>query len=255
MDIQRSAPGIRIGEWTFLSAESLLVRGSEQRRLEHRSAEVLQALAERRGAVVSQQQLIDRVWAGRNISPNSVAITIADIRRALGDNARTPRFIETVPKRGYRLADEKAFPEEPPSRLRWAGYAGAAVALAIFAITAATLRPKVRPPAAAVTIANFQNLTGESRYDALAVSVRELAVTDLGKSANLRLVPALDGSGMTLKGKLILWSGHPSVSVSLEDPSKHRIVWAGMAPGPEDALPRQMSTAMAELERKLSSSS
>ena len=254
MDIQRIAPGIRIGEWIFLAADSLLVRGSEQRRLEHRSAEVLQVLAESRGAVVSQQQLIDRVWDGRSVSANSVAITIADIRRALGDNAKTPQFIETVPNRGYRLANESALPTPPQPRFRWAAYAGTAIAVAILAVTSATLRPKNRPAAPVVAIANFQNDTGQSRYDALAMSVRELAVTELGKSRNVRLVPGVDGSGMMLTGKLILWSGHPSVSVSLEDRSKHTVVWAGMAPGPEDALPRQMRSAMAELERKLSSS-
>jgi hypothetical protein len=47
-----------------------------------------------------------------------------------------------------------------------------------------------------------------------------------------------------------MWSGHPSVSLSLEDRNRS-VVWAGIAPGPEDALPRQMHAAMTDLTNKL----
>ena len=72
-------------------------------------------LCEAGGDVVSQEQLIDGVWQGRALSENSVAVVIGQLRRALDDDAREPRLIETIPKRGYRL---RATEREQPSRRR-----------------------------------------------------------------------------------------------------------------------------------------
>src|SRR3954464_1637110 len=103
----------RIGAWEFSPATGELRRRTDLRRLEPRAAKALEMLCEAGGEVVSQEQLIDGVWQGRSLSENSVAVVIGQLRRALDDDAREPRLIETIPKRGYRLRDTEADNRKP----------------------------------------------------------------------------------------------------------------------------------------------
>jgi DNA-binding winged helix-turn-helix (wHTH) protein len=68
----------------------------------------LVALAEPSPAVVSGSALLDRVWPNVVVVNNVVYQAIAQLRKALGDDARSPRYIECVPRRGYRLVAEIA---------------------------------------------------------------------------------------------------------------------------------------------------
>jgi DNA-binding winged helix-turn-helix (wHTH) protein len=242
---------ISIGDWTFRPKDGALVRGVECRRLEHRAAAVLQLLAERRGAIVNQQELIAAVWAGRAVSPNSVAITIADIRKALGDDARAPKFVETLPKRGYRLAEPDAASAQTPSRRRWRIYPVVGAAIAVLGLSAVALSPKSPSPPTTIAIADFENATRQPALDPLAESVHELAVTDLGTAEGLQILPTGSRPELTLRGKLIMWSGHPSVAISVEENSGKHLLWTGMAPGPEDALPPQMQALVTQFAHKL----
>lgn len=87
-------------------------------RLEPKAMAVLLCLVEHAGEVVSRRDLVDTVWATEFISDSTLTHTIADLRRALDDDARTPRFIETIPKRGYRLvaAAKDESRDEPSGR-------------------------------------------------------------------------------------------------------------------------------------------
>jgi len=69
--------------------------------LQPKTIEVLAHLLSQPGAIVSQQELIDVVWAGRVVESGTVARNIAQIRKALGDDSHNPTYIRTVPKRGY----------------------------------------------------------------------------------------------------------------------------------------------------------
>ncbi|GAE56567.1 transcriptional regulator [Xanthomonas arboricola pv. pruni MAFF 301420] len=80
--------------------------------LEPRMMEVLIALAERAGEVVSAEQLLIEVWHGSFYGDNPVHKTIAQLRRKLGDDSRQPRYIETIRKRGYRLLPKVVFPDD-----------------------------------------------------------------------------------------------------------------------------------------------
>ncbi|MEG8103694.1 winged helix-turn-helix domain-containing protein, partial [Xanthomonas hortorum pv. gardneri] len=80
--------------------------------LEPRMMEVLIALAERAGEVISAEQLLIEVWHGSFYGDNPVHKTIAQLRRKLGDDSRQPRYIETIRKRGYRLLPKVVFPED-----------------------------------------------------------------------------------------------------------------------------------------------
>jgi tetratricopeptide (TPR) repeat protein len=71
--------------------------------VEPKVMEVLVCLARRPGTVVGKEELVREVWEGRFVSDDVVWRSIRELRRALGDDARSAGFIETIPKRGYRL--------------------------------------------------------------------------------------------------------------------------------------------------------
>src|SRR5688500_10958161 len=108
--------GHSIGDWTFDPDANELHRGDERRRLEHRAARTLELLCSRPGQVVTPDEIVAHVWNGRAISANSVPVVISDLRQALEDDARSPRYIETVAKRGYRLLGERPAEAPPPAR-------------------------------------------------------------------------------------------------------------------------------------------
>src|SRR5262245_40626780 len=75
-------------------------------RVEPKVMDVLVALMETAPAVVSSQALLERVWPDVVVVDNVVYQTIAQLRKALGDDAQAPRYVQTVPRRGYRLIAE-----------------------------------------------------------------------------------------------------------------------------------------------------
>ena len=90
------------GGSTVVPSRNLVVRGDVHVRLEPRVMVVLVYLAERSGEVLTKEQLAERVWRAQHVGDDVVTATIYALRKALGDDARQPRFIETVPRRGYR---------------------------------------------------------------------------------------------------------------------------------------------------------
>jgi len=95
--------GFWLGDWLVQPALSRVTDSSGEVQLEPRAMDLLVYLAENACDVVSRQQIIDAVWQQEFVGDATVSGTIAKLRRALGDDARSPRYIETIPKRGYRL--------------------------------------------------------------------------------------------------------------------------------------------------------
>ncbi|WP_040940305.1 winged helix-turn-helix domain-containing protein [Xanthomonas campestris] len=107
-----SVPRFRLGPLLVEPERLMLIGDGERITLEPRMMEVLVALAERAGEVISAEQLLIDVWHGSFYGDNPVHKTIAQLRRKLGDDSRQPRFIETIRKRGYRLLPKVIFPED-----------------------------------------------------------------------------------------------------------------------------------------------
>jgi DNA-binding winged helix-turn-helix (wHTH) protein/Tfp pilus assembly protein PilF len=93
----------RVGEWTVDSSDGTIASADRRARLEPKVMAVLELLAGRRGTLVSHDVLLREVWRGTHVAPGALTRTISLLRRALGDDVRRPRYVETVPKRGYRL--------------------------------------------------------------------------------------------------------------------------------------------------------
>lgn len=94
---------LRIGEWRVDPARGEISRAGETARLEARTMRLLLCLAEHPGEVVSIDDLLDRVWTGVAVSPDSVYQAVASLRRILGDDPKQPLYIATVPRLGYRM--------------------------------------------------------------------------------------------------------------------------------------------------------
>jgi len=101
------APGERsfdFGDWRVLPSRGVLVaRAGGEVKIEPRQMDLLLLFATSGGAVISKDRIIASVWNGRVIGDDTLAAAVSRLRASLGATAQN-RYIETVPKRGYRLA-------------------------------------------------------------------------------------------------------------------------------------------------------
>jgi DNA-binding winged helix-turn-helix (wHTH) protein/TolB-like protein/predicted Zn-dependent protease len=93
----------RLGEWSVRQAEGVLCSEDRSVRLEPRVMDVLACLAADPGKVISKEELLTAVWGGAFVEEGALSQAIHSLRKALGDDARQPRYVQTIPKRGYRL--------------------------------------------------------------------------------------------------------------------------------------------------------
>lgn len=92
-----------IGDFTFEPDAQTLTGNGKQTRLDPKDLSVLRHLIEAAPSVVSTEDLLNRSWPGSVVGDNALQQVIARLRRAFGDDARSPTYIETLPRRGYRL--------------------------------------------------------------------------------------------------------------------------------------------------------
>lgn len=93
------------GDVVVQTAARLVTRGGNLVALRPREFDLLHALCRRRGAVVSRAELLREVWGyGDDVVTRTVDTHVLELRRKLEDDPANPRWIETVPKAGYRLA-------------------------------------------------------------------------------------------------------------------------------------------------------
>ena len=91
------------GGWTVQPELDRISRGGESVHLQPRLMDVLVYLAGKPGRVVPKAELVDAVWPEEFVSDGVLTRALCELRRLLGDDPADPRFIETIPKRGYRL--------------------------------------------------------------------------------------------------------------------------------------------------------
>ncbi len=221
-----SAQVLRLLDWQLdtRSGELLHLASGERQRLEGRQLQLLLYLASREDEVVGLEELLDQVWVGVIVSPDSVYQAIAALRRTLGDDPRQPRYIATVPRQGYRLLPRAHHVDEPtatmaptaanspanslaspnaeqelekpadasvaprPSRriLLGAGLGG----LAVLALGGALTRwpgGKALPPARSLAVLPFLDLTDAMDAEPLADGMSEQLIDALGKHPELQV--------------------------------------------------------------------
>lgn len=150
--IAREAHAVKVGPWHFEESRHLLRRGGEERRLELKAVLVLARLAATPGAVVAKEDLLAAAWPDQHVTDEVLTHAIHQLRRALDDDARRPRYIETIPKGGYRLmapveAEPPGLPPRPAGgRLRASLVAAPAILLLALLGLSLSHRPIGRSP-------------------------------------------------------------------------------------------------------------
>jgi WD40 repeat protein/DNA-binding winged helix-turn-helix (wHTH) protein len=99
----------RVGEWSVAPSLNRVMRDGVTVQLAFKAMDLLIFLAENAGEVVDKRRLFDAVWQTEYVADNTLTKRIGELREAFADDARNPRFIETIPKRGYRLIADVEF--------------------------------------------------------------------------------------------------------------------------------------------------
>jgi DNA-binding winged helix-turn-helix (wHTH) protein len=143
------------GDFEFDDRRRALRAGGQPLRLSGQAIELLALLLERPGELTTREEIERRLWPDRNVNfDHSLDVIVSRLRMVLGDKGPSPRYIETVPRRGYRFIEpvttrSEARPANPPRhwRRRLVTCAAVAILAAMVAIAFARTRyDKFVPP-------------------------------------------------------------------------------------------------------------
>ena len=95
--------GFQVVEWSVHPELNVIKSEVNEVQLEPRVMEVLACLASQPGGVITKEDLIHEVWNGAIVTDEVLTNAVWELRKALRDDAKNPRYIQTIPKRGYRL--------------------------------------------------------------------------------------------------------------------------------------------------------
>src|SRR5437762_1494206 len=217
--------GFGVFEVDFRAAE--LRKHGVRIKLQDQPFQILSLLLEHPGEVVTRDELREKLWPAHTFVDfdRSLNKAMTKLRAALGDSADNPRYVETIPRHGYRFlapvyvpqserahehAAGRALPKEPfegngkptvhaPSRKRrFYGLAAAVVVVAAVVLVAirflqpATLsgKPGVVSPRRSVAVLGFTNLSGDAHEAWLSTAFSDWLTTELSAGGQLRTLPA-----------------------------------------------------------------
>jgi DNA-binding winged helix-turn-helix (wHTH) protein/tetratricopeptide (TPR) repeat protein len=210
----------KLGEWVVRPVSGEVEGSSGSFRLEPKVMDVLVYLAGRAGQVVTKDELLENVWKDTFVADGALFRHVSELRRVLGDDPRTPRIIETIPKRGYRLVAPvaavapAAAPGAPPpdaSPMAAASIPAAResaldrvrlrhrlmlASLSLVAVVALTLAIRPRQPTRApdrndrprLAVLYFENTSGDPSLDWLRSALADMLVAGLAQSPALEVL-------------------------------------------------------------------
>ncbi len=182
---------VRFGSFEADLQEGKLTKQGLRIRLQEQPFRILALLLEHPGELVTREEIRQKLWSHNTFVEFDAALNTAvrKLREALNDSADNPRFLETVPRRGYRFVAPAALPPEPQAvasirpRVRRRPFFWLAAALIVAGAAVAGFRHLRRPgsqisPQDTIVLADFANDTGDAVFDdtlktALAVSLRQ----------------------------------------------------------------------------------
>ena len=204
-------PIVRFGDFEVDARSGELRKSGRKIRLPEQSFQILALLLDRAGEVVTREELHQRLWPAGTFVDFDAGLNnaVRKLRDALADPAESPRYIETLPRRGYRfIAPVEAPPVETleptaarvPARragfrlrLPGAGTAVAALAAVLVALALGGTRDLWRGRSGPVTIASlavlpFENLTGEDGQSYFVDGMTDALITNLAQVRSLRVI-------------------------------------------------------------------
>jgi len=243
-----SGMSFQLGPWIVLPDRGLLRNGAEQQHLEPMVMDVLLTLVRHQGNVVSKEQLVAEVWNGRFVADDAIVAKVAALRHKLGDDSKSPSYIETIPRRGYRLKMPVArltatAPEKLVGRLpvKSRFFVPGIAALATLAIAAAIIWPP--KPIESVAITEFMNLSDDPRQNQYKVDgFREELIISLSNVPGVAFIRSLAAGNNSQSGVDALVSGSVRIEgndmrISVEIISADgRQFWARRFDGAADAI-------------------
>lgn len=189
--------GFQLGPWEILPDLGILRQGATEERIEPMVMDVLVLLASADGDVVTTDQIVDAVWAGRPTAPEAIVQKIKVLRDKLGDDPRDPEYIQTHPKIGYRIICPVVVPdsEEPEPAVAYfpaylwpiVGGALAVVVIAIVVLSNRTGKIQRLEAVKSVAVCPFENMSGPAG-EVFAFGVREQLLIALSQEPLLRVV-------------------------------------------------------------------
>ncbi|MBK9166664.1 MAG: winged helix-turn-helix domain-containing protein [Bryobacterales bacterium] len=190
-----TGPVVRFGVFELDAETGELRKGGVLLRLQPQPAKVLALLASRPGEVVTREEIREHVWGNETFIEFDQGLNhcIKQIRAVLGDQPDAARFIQTLPKRGYRfIAPVEGAPPEPeaPKRRRPGTVLVAAVLVGLLggaALIARLFRPDI-PRIASIAVLPLENLSGDPEQEFFADGMTEELITTLGKIQALRVI-------------------------------------------------------------------
>jgi TolB-like protein/DNA-binding winged helix-turn-helix (wHTH) protein/Flp pilus assembly protein TadD len=225
MEPLRHTSVVRFGTYEVSLQSGEVRKAGLKIRVQQQPMKLLEILLERPGEVVTREELRGRVWPDESFGDfdQAVNIAIAKLRSALGDSAENPRYIETLPKRGYRFiaevsvvdaGDRTKRPEsvagdlpgtEPGHRLQGSGLIVApkgrrwptrrvivalALVLSLLILAVWLFRARDRPPAAirSLAVLPLDNFSGDVSQDYFADGMTDELITDLAQISALRVI-------------------------------------------------------------------
>jgi tetratricopeptide (TPR) repeat protein/DNA-binding winged helix-turn-helix (wHTH) protein/TolB-like protein len=225
------------GEFSLDSQTQVLRKNGADIHLRHKTFQLLVYLIDQRHRTVTKQELWDRLWPDSAVTDDALVQCVTDIRRALADDAREPRFIKTIPKLGYRFVgtieeDLPSVDAEPPVEeaaaatapqppqstpfRRSVPYAFAALfVLAVAGSAALSMRgvPPTRldPQKTSVMVLYLRNESAAADLDWLRHGLADMLISGLSRSDRLTLL-----GRQQLDALLARSSGTPAESLTLE---------------------------------------
>lgn len=192
----------RFGIFDFLTSAGELRRDGKVVRLQAQPAKVLAVLVAHAGQVVSRETLQREIWSdGTHVDfERGLNFCIAQVRAALGDSAESPRFIETVPKQGYRFIApvsrvgeerEPAVNQRASHRSRYRRTLGVVTTSAVLLVLAVLGWARMQTDRPTVVVVPFYNETGRSDLDPLARSLGDAVVASLAAPVRLEALSVI----------------------------------------------------------------
>lgn len=249
---------IRVGSWWFHPELNRLRDANSIVQLEPKAALTLGLLVERAGELVTRQELLETVWHDVVVGDDALTQVIIKLRKALGDSSRDPRYIQTIPKRGYCLlaevytesssADGRTEQSKPYGAGKNRYLVPSVTALiALAAVVIVLVLFNDRPPAgsgpgpvieapltegATLTVMPFQSTTENDRERRFARGMRADLITDLASLPEVTVITppntedALVTSRYQVHGDIQQAGERISVHVRLVDTTSRRQIWS-----------------------------
>jgi len=222
----RSMPGVspkrpryRFGPFELDPAEGTLSRNGTRVRLQDLPYRLLVMLVERPGEIITREEVRQRLWPENTFVEfdNSLGVAIRKIRDSLADDAEAPRYVETIPRRGYRFLAPVTVQDQPAekvtgrvaasARLRSHSWVVAALVLVLVGGAVSWFRSAPRHPSTkaeagsvappvrvrrSVAVLGFRNLPGRPEDNWLSPVFAEMLNTELAAGGGLRMVSGED---------------------------------------------------------------